>query len=462
MSIATTNPATNEVLKTFPALTASEIEIRVSFAASLVEKSLLNLPQTRGQRAQVIANVASLLDKRKEEFAKLISLEMGKTFTSAIQEIEKCAANCRYYAEVGLAGLAPEKIILDRSSQNQAEVHYFPLGVVLAIMPWNFPFWQVIRGAAPILLAGNSILLKHASNVPQCALAIEKLFWEAGLNEGSFQTLLINSDQIPALIADHRIQGVTLTGSEEAGREVASLAGKFIKKSVMELGGSDPFIVMPSADLKKAVENATKARLVSNGQSCVAAKRFIVHEQIYDAFKAALIDSFQKIKMGDPLDEKTELGPLVSVSARQHLHELVQDAVATGAKVLVGGEIPAGKGAFYPATILENISSAAKIYHEEAFGPVASLYCVKDFQAALQLANATRFGLGSSFWSQDQREIDEAMAKVQAGSLFINTMVASDPHLPFGGVKSSGYGRELGSPGLREFVNIKTIVRNKI
>jgi succinate-semialdehyde dehydrogenase/glutarate-semialdehyde dehydrogenase len=465
MSISTTNPVNNEVLKTFLAYTKSEIETRLAAADAAFQKDLLQIEEARKKRAQVLFKVAELLDQRKDELARMITLEMGKTLKASLQELEKCAATCQHYGEIGLKQLAPEVIDLPvgvNGKKPRAEVRHLPVGVVLAIMPWNFPFWQALRCAAPILLSGNSMLLKHASNVPQCALAIEKLFKDAGLTDGAFQTLLVGSDVIGDLVADARIQGVTLTGSESAGKEVAARAGKEIKKTVLELGGSDPYLVMPSCDFDLAVETAVKARIVSNGQSCVAAKRFIVHTEIYARFKEAFTEKMKAVKMGDPLDAKTELGPLVSVKAREDLHALVVDAVKAGARLLAGGEIPAaqsefGRGAFYPATLLDQIPKSAKIRQEEAFGPVAALYEVKDLEEAIELANSTRFGLGSSFWSKDEKEIAVATTRILSGSVFVNSMTASDPHLPFGGVKSSGYGRELGNPGLFEFTNVKTV-----
>jgi succinate-semialdehyde dehydrogenase/glutarate-semialdehyde dehydrogenase len=455
MSIATTNPFNGRVLKTFEPYSPDQIELRMKQAHDAYLKAVSDLEAEQLRRTLVLKKAADLLLERKHDLAQIITFEMGKTLKSSIQEVEKCALNCRYYAESGLAMLQSEKIQL---KGKHAEHRYLPIGIVLAVMPWNFPFWQVFRGAAPILLSGNSFVLKHASNVPQCALAIEKVFVDAGLSQGAFQTLLVGSDAIAKLIEDPRVQGVTLTGSEGAGREVASLAGHAIKKSVMELGGSDPFMVMPSADLTKAVETAVKARLVCSGQSCIAAKRFIVHDSIYDAFKAAFVEKMHHQLMGDPNEEATDLGPLVSIKARDELHALVKDASDRGAKILTGGKVPEGVGSFYPATVIEGLSNDAKLREEEAFGPVAVLYRVDSLREAIELANATRFGLGSSFWSNDAKEVAEAVTKIQAGSVFVNEMVASDPHLAFGGVKSSGYGRELGSIGMREFTNLKTIV----
>ena len=441
MSIASTNPFNGQILKTFSAYPPAEIDRRLSEAHKSYLAAMNDLEGERHRRVKVLLKAAALLEERKHDLGMTITFEMGKTLESAIQEIEKCAANCRYYAESGLDAILSEPVKL---KGKKAEHRYLPIGTVLAVMPWNFPFWQVFRGAAPILLAGNSFVLKHASNVPQCALAIEQIFNDAGLTPGAFQTLLVASDAIEKIIQDSRIQGVTLTGSEDAGRKVAATAGQAIKKSVLELGGSDPFIVMPSADVQKACATAVKARLICNGQSCIAAKRFIVHDSIYEKFKTQFVHAMKHQAMGDPMQNTTQLGPVVSLKAREELHGLVSDAVTHGALVSCGGVIPEGAGAFYPATVLENVSVAAKIRHEEAFGPVAVLYRVKSLTEAIELANSTRFGLGSSFWSNDDHEIAQATLLIQAGAVFVNEMVASDPHLAFGGVKSSGYGRELG------------------
>jgi succinate-semialdehyde dehydrogenase/glutarate-semialdehyde dehydrogenase len=457
MSIATTNPVNGKVIKTYEAYSASEVEQRIQQAHQAYTRALPNLAEEQKRRQQVLLKAAGLLEERKQELGRIMTLEMGKTLKSAIQEVEKCALNCRHYAETGLKSIAPETIDLG-DAKKKGELRYLPIGIVLAIMPWNFPLWQVFRCAAPILLAGNSYVLKHASNVPQSALAIEKIWLDAGLTEGAFQTLLVGSDAIAGLIDDPRIQGITLTGSEGAGRDVASRAGKAIKKSVMELGGSDPFIVMPSANVTLAAETAVTARMICNGQSCIAAKRFIVHDSIYEGFKTTFVETMKKKVMGDPMLETTDLGPVVSMKAREDLHDLVTDAVKNGARVLLGGEIPKGEGAYYPATVIENVSTQAKLRQEEAFGPVAVLYRVKTLEEAIQIANSTRFGLGASFWSTDPKEIDQATTQIQSGSVFVNELVASDPRLAFGGVKSSGYGRELGVIGMREFTNLKTVV----
>ena len=418
MSIATTNPATGDILQKFTAFSAAEISLRLAraqqaFAAHHL-KLLADPLAARQTRIKNLQKLAGLLRAQKESWAKMITLEMGKPLAASIQEIEKCALSCRFYAEHGLSFLKSESVVLP-DQKMRAEIHFAPIGVVFAVMPWNFPFWQVIRCAAPILLAGNSYLLKHASNVPQCALGLEKLFLEAGFEVGEFQTLLIASEQVSSVIEDPRVQGVTLTGSEGAGGSVASIAGKHLKKTVLELGGSDPFIVMPSAHLELAVQNAVKARVMSNGQSCIAAKRFIVHEKIYSEFKTKFVAEMKGLKMGDPLAEGTQLGPLVSVQARSDLHALVDDAKNKGALVLTGGVIPEGPGAYYPPTVIERIPETAKLRQEEAFGPLASLYSVKDVNEAFAIANSTRFGLGASFWSQDEKEIESAVTTIQSG-----------------------------------------------
>ena len=442
-------------MKTFPPYSSEEVERRVQRAWEVYHHHLDDLLEERRRRVQVLLKTSAFLLERKDELARLMTLEMGKTYLSGIQEVEKCAWNCRHYAETGLRQLDPKRV--DLGDGRIAELRSLPIGVVLGVMPWNFPLWQVFRCAAPILLAGNSYVLKHASNVPQCALAIEAIFNDSGA-EGAFQTLLIGSDAVAPLIDDPRIQGVTLTGSEGAGRDVASRAGHAIKKSVMELGGSDPFIVMPSASIDAAAETAAKARLICNGQSCIAAKRFIIHDAVYDAFRAKFVEAMRAKVMGDPMLDTTDYGPVVSVPARDALHALVVDAVQKGAKLLLGGEIPEGVGAYYPATVLEAIPKEAQLRQEELFGPVAALYRVKCLDEAIELANETRFGLGASFWSNDMNEVETAVTKIQSGSLFVNELVASDPRLPFGGVKSSGYGRELGEIGMHEFTNLKTFV----
>ncbi len=380
---------------------------------------------------------------------------MGKPIGAARDEVRKCAVGCRYYAENAERFLEEETI---QTAAARSSVRWEPLGVVLAIMPWNFPFWQVFRFAAPALMAGNVGLLKHAANVPQCALAIEDIFQRAGAVDGVFQTLLIGSERVAALIADRRVAAVTLTGSDRAGSEVAAAAGRAIKKCVLELGGSDPFIVMPSADLDAALTTAVKARTVNSGQSCIAAKRFFVAEAIYEEFVRRFVEKMQSSRIGDPFDESTDIGPLATPSIRDGVHDQVRKSVAAGAKLLAGGEPAKGRGNFYPPTVLAEIPQEAPAYREEVFGPVALLFRVENAAAAIALANESDFGLGASVWTNDPAEQELFATELEAGMVFVNAMVASDPRLPFGGIKRSGYGRELGSLGIREFMNAKTVV----
>ena len=397
---------------------------------------------------------ATILDAECRELGRLMTLEMGKPVGAAIAEAEKCATACRYYAENAEHFLADQPVEMEGG---KSWVAFQPIGVVLAIMPWNFPFWQVFRFAVPSLMAGNVGVLKHASNVPQCALAIEDVFRRAGFGDGIFQTLLVGSDMIEGIIADKRIAAVTLTGSEEAGRSVASVAGKHLKKSVVELGGSDPFVVMPSADLEQAVSTAVTARMINNGQSCIAAKRFIIHEKIYDEFLKKFVAGVSAIRIGDPMDEKTQLGPLATGTIRDQLDEQVKTSVAAGARLATGGKKLEGEGFFYAPTVLTDIPPHAPAAREELFGPVASVFKARDLSDAIRLANGTSFGLGASAWTRDAAERDRFVTEIESGLLFINGMVASDPRLPFGGVKNSGFGRELGEFGIREFVNIKSV-----
>ena len=456
MSITSINPATGETLKTFEELNDQQIDEKLRQASDAFRK----LRRTSfAERSSMMLRAAEILESEKKSFARLMTVEMGKPINAAVQEAEKCAWVCRYYAENAEQHLADETV---ETNATKSYVHFQPLGVVLAVMPWNFPFWQVFRFAAPALMAGNAGLLKHASNVPQCALAIEEVFRRAGFPESAFQTLLIGSDAVEKVLEDARVAAATLTGSEPAGRSVASIAGKQIKKTVLELGGSDPFIVMPSANLEEAVATAVKARTINNGQSCIAAKRFIVHAQIYEEFERKFVEAMKGLRIGDPLDERTEIGPLATAQILKDLDEQVKVSVASGAKLLTGGrrlefsDQLAG-GIFYEPTVLADIPKDSPAYHEEIFGPVASLFRVNDVDEAIELANATTFGLGSSAWTNDAKERDRFIEELDAGSVFINGMVASDPRLPFGGVKHSGYGRELGYFGIREFVNIKTV-----
>ncbi len=402
----------------------------------------------------MMIRAAEILESEKHEFGKTMTIEMGKPLQAAIGEAEKCAWVCRYYAENAERHLADEIV---ETNAKKSYVHFQPLGPVLAVMPWNFPFWQVFRFAAPALMAGNVGLLKHSSNVPQCALAIEEIFRRAGFPEGAFQTLLIGSQAVEGILKDRRVVAATLTGSEPAGRSVAGIAGKEIKTTVLELGGSDPFIVMPSADFDVAVTTAVKARTINNGQSCIAAKRFIVAAEIYDKFEERFVSEMQSLRIGDPMDESTEIGPLATPQIRDDLVEQVKKAVDSGARVLTGGKKLDGPGNFYEPTVLVNVDPSSTVSCEEIFGPVAMLFRVADIDEAIRLANATPFGLGSSAWTSDANEQAKFIEEIEAGCVFINAMVASDPRLPFGGVKNSGYGRELAEFGIREFVNIKTV-----
>lgn len=407
------------------------------------------------ERAALMNRAADLLEERVESLAELATNEMGKTLESSRQEVLKCAKACRYYAQEAENHLAPTPIKMDGQ---RAEVRYLPLGVILAVMPWNFPFWQVFRFAAPTLMAGNTGLLKHASNVPGCAMAIEDIFRDAGFPEGTFQTLMIGARDVEAVLRDERVKGVSLTGSEGAGRAVSSTAGDVLKPALMELGGSDPFIVMPSANLEGAIGTAVTARTINNGQSCIAGKRFIVHRDVYEQFRDGFVQQMGALKMGDPMQEDVDLGPLATAKIREELHEQVQDAVSKGAELLVGGEIPQTSGYHYPATVLSGITPEMQLFAEEAFGPVATLYVVGSVDEAIELANATRFGLSSSVWTNDEAEQERFIEGLEAGATFINAMSASDPRLPFGGVKASGFGRELGREGILEFVNSKSIL----
>jgi succinate-semialdehyde dehydrogenase / glutarate-semialdehyde dehydrogenase len=451
MAIASTNPATGEKLKEFSAFDDAEMEKRLARA----EKAFSKYRRTTfSDRSVFLEATAELLFQEKKKFAEIITLEMGKLFRDSIAEIEKCAHGCQFYAENG------ERFLEDESAQTDAAesyVKYQPLGPVLAIMPWNFPFWQVFRFAAPALVAGNVGLLKHASNVPQCALAIEQIFCRAGFDEGVFQTLLIEPEQTEKIIVDSRVKAVTLTGSEKAGSTVASTAAREIKKSVLELGGSDAFIVMPSADFERALSTAVKARTVNTGQSCIAAKRFMIADQIYDEFLNQFVDRMRALKVGDPMDEATELGPLATENILLGVHDQVQKSIAAGAKLLTGGNRIHGPGFFYEPTVLIEIPEDSPAYSEEVFGPVASIFRVRDADDAIAMANDTSFGLAASAWTNNPEEQEFFTSELDTGMVFINAMVASDPRLPFGGVKRSGFGRELGAAGIREFTNTKTI-----
>ena len=451
MAIASINPATGEKLKEFTAFNDAEIEKRLKRAEHAFQQ---HRREAFPKRAQLLVGVATLLEREKNELARTMTLEMGKIFRASVEEIEKCARGCRYYAENA------ERFLEDEPAQTGARrsyLRYEPMGPVLAIMPWNFPFWQVFRFAAPALMAGNVGILKHAANVPQCALAIEQLFCRAGFDEGAFQTLLIEADQVERLIVDPRIKAVTLTGSEKAGSAVASTAAREIKKSVLELGGSDPFIVMPSADFGLAVSTAVKARTINTGQSCIAAKRFFIADKIYDDFLNKFVEQMRSLKIGDPFDETTEIGPLATEQILNGVHQQVQKSIAAGAKLLTGGNRIAGPGFFYEPTVLVDAPRNSPAFREEVFGPVAAVFRVRDAEEAIDLANDHRYGLAASAWTNDPIEQELFASELESGMVFINAMSASDPRLPFGGVKRSGFGRELGAAGIREFMNAKTI-----
>jgi succinate-semialdehyde dehydrogenase / glutarate-semialdehyde dehydrogenase len=450
--LTSVNPATGETLASFPALSEGEIEQRVAQAAAAA-RTWRDTPVA--ERTQVLLRAAELFDREKNELGHLMTSEMGKIHRSAVDEAAKSGLACRYYAEHAQQFLAPERVT---NAENEfGEVRFLPLGTVLAVMPWNFPFWQVVRFAAPALAAGNVGLLKHASNVPQCALALEDLFQRAGAPQGVFQSLLIPADGVAGLIGDWRIHAVTLTGSEPAGRSVAAAAGRHLKKTVLELGGSDPFIVTANADVARAVEVAVSARIINNGQSCIAAKRFILVDAIADAFERHFVDRMRALRVGDPFAADTDIGPLATPRILSDLEAQVQETVSRGARLVLGGERLKGPGNFYPPTILADIPSGSPAAEQELFGPVASLFRVRDVDEAIAAANDSTFGLGASVWTADPNEADRMANAIEVGSVFINGMVASDPRFPFGGVKSSGYGRELGPWGMHEFCNIKTV-----
>jgi succinate-semialdehyde dehydrogenase/glutarate-semialdehyde dehydrogenase len=451
MAIATINPATGEVLKTFEPLSDAQIEIKLQKAADTFSR-YRKVPFA--ERAQMMLKAAAILDGEKETYGRMMTTEMGKTLRSAVDEAVKCAWVCRYYAENAERFLADEVV---ETTASRSYIRYEPIGAILAVMPWNFPFWQVLRFAAPALMAGNVGLLKHASIVPQCALMIEDLFRKAGFPDGSFQTLLIGSGKVEKILDDPRVVAATLTGSEGAGIQVGMAAAKRIKKVVLELGGSDPFIVMPTANLETAVSTAVKARIFNNGQSCIAAKRFIVAEPIADEFERQFVSKMEALKVGDPFEESTELGPLSTADGVADLDRDVQKTVKAGARVLTGGKALNRPGNFYAPTVLTNIPKDSPAYQEEFFGPVASVFRARDVDDAIRIANDSRFGLGSSAWTNDRKERERFITDLEAGMVFINRMVASDPRVPFGGVKWSGHGRELSEHGIREFTNIKTV-----
>ncbi|MER7210077.1 NADP-dependent succinic semialdehyde dehydrogenase [Streptosporangium sp. NPDC000239] len=454
MAIATVNPATGETLKTFEPLDEREVEERLARAAA---DFLTHRTTGFGQRAAWMRAAADLLEGELEETARLMTTEMGKTLVSARAEAAKCVTGMRYYADNAEALLADEPGDARAVGARRAYARYQPLGPVLAVMPWNFPLWQVIRFAAPALMAGNVGLLKHASNVPQTALYLGELFTRAGFPAGCFQTLLIGSSQVERVLRDRRVVAATLTGSEPAGRSVASIAGSEVKKTVLELGGSDPYVVMPSADVEAAVSTAVTARVQNNGQSCIAAKRFIVHADVYDEFEGRFVERMESLRVGDPMDEETDVGPLATEQGLDDLERLVADAAGRGARVLCGGVSPDRPGWFYEPTVLSGVTREMKLFLEESFGPVASLYRVEDVEEAVALANATSFGLGANAWTTDEREQERLITELEAGMVAVNGMVVSYPQLPFGGIRNSGYGRELSAHGIREFCNLKTV-----
>jgi succinate-semialdehyde dehydrogenase/glutarate-semialdehyde dehydrogenase len=451
MTIASIDPATGRTLQTFEELSPAALEARLAAAAAAFARTRRAPVESR---AAGLRRAAELFEAEKAALARTATEEMGKTLRSAVAEVEKCAWACRHYAEHGAGYLADEPLPGDAA---RSYLRHLPLGVVFAIMPWNFPYWQVVRFLAPALMAGNVGLLKHASNVSRCGIALEDLFRRAGFAPGVFQNLLLSNARAAEVVADPRVAAVTLTGSEQAGAAVGAVAGRSLKKVVLELGGSDPFVVMPSADVRRAAEVAVTARTLNNGQSCIAAKRFIVHERVYAEFEAQLVDRLGRLKVGDPMDDSTDLGPLATAKGRDELDAQVRRSVEAGARLLLGGRPLAGPGNYYPATALADIPKDAPAYREEVFGPVALLFKVRDLDEAIALANDSDYGLGSSVWTADPAEIARFVDELEAGQTFVNAMVASDPRLPFGGVKRSGYGRELGALGLREFTNVKTV-----
>ncbi|MFV1989055.1 MAG: NAD-dependent succinate-semialdehyde dehydrogenase [Gemmatimonadota bacterium] len=451
MPFQSVDPTTEEVLTSFPALDRAQIDAALHRAAEGYAAWRLTEIGERGER---LLRLAELLERGKEAYALLMTREMGKPLAEAVAEIEKCAWVCRYYAGEAAEHLAPQDL---ESSGTKCWVEYQPLGAVLAIMPWNFPFWQAIRCAAPALMAGNVVLLKHAPCVPQCAVAIEGLFSRAGFPAGVFQNLFVEIEDLPGVLDHPVVQAASLTGSVAAGAALASEAARRIKTTVLELGGSDPYIVMESADVDRAVETAVNARMINNGQSCIAPKRFLVHEPIAEAFEAGMIEKVSALTMGDPKARGTQIGPLARADLRDRVASQVEASVAAGARAAVGGTVPEREGWFYPPTVLTDIPEGCPASDEELFGPVASIFHVADLDDAIDRANATDYGLSAAIWTRDEGERDRAVRDIVAGAVFVNGMSASDPRVPFGGVKKSGYGRELGPHALREFVNVKTV-----
>lgn len=452
MAIASRNPSTGETLRDFPALTSAEIEAKLAAA----ERAFQQHRRTSfAERAKLMHAAGALLEAEQDALARTITTEMGKLLSASVDEVVKCAKVCHFYAENAEQFLANQEI---PNGTTRSYIRYEPLGAILAVMPWNFPFWQVFRFAAPALMAGNVALLKHAANVPQCALAIEDIFRRAGFEEGCFQALLIETEQTRQIIDDARVKAVTLTGSERAGGDVASAAAREIKKAVLELGGSDPFIVMPSADLEAALETGVKARMINTGQSCIAAKRFIISDQIYEGFVSDFTANMKALRVGDPLDPETDVGPLANEQILESVDAQVKASVEAGAKLLTGGKRIERPGCFYEPTVLADVPLDSPAAREEIFGPVAAFFRAVDAAQALAVANNSSFGLGASVWTKDAGEQQLFAAGIEAGMVFINAMVASDPRIPFGGIKRSGFGRELGAEGIREFVNAKSVV----
>ena len=450
-AIASINPATGQIVRSFTPLSEAELDARLQRAVDTYHRYRRT---PLAERTRLLLKAAEILEADKEKFGRLMVLEMGKTLKAAVEEAVKCAWGCRYYAENAERFLAEDVV---QTNATRSYIAYQPIGPILAVMPWNFPFWQVFRFAAPALAAGNVGLLKHASNVPQCALAIEEIFHRAGFPEGCFQTLLIETEHVRRVIEDPRVMAVTLTGSTGAGSAVAGTAGKQIKKSVLELGGSDPFIVTPSADLEAASRTAVKARTINNGQSCIAAKRFIAVGAIADEFERRLVAGMRALVVGDPMDSATDVGPLANEAQVKTLTDQVERSVSAGARLLTGGHPLDRPGFYFAPGVLTNISPDSPAYREEVFGPIALLFRARDVDEAIHIANDSQFGLGASAWTTDEQERERFVTELEAGMVFINGMVASDPSLPFGGIKQSGYGRELSVYGMREFVNIKTV-----
>ena len=454
MAIRTISPVTGEVLKSFDELTPEQLEEKLARAATAAESYRLT---TIEQRAEWLGRAADRLEKEADSVSALITTEMGKTYRAAQEEVAKSVHGLRFYAAEGPGYLKDLPADAARVGAKKSYVTYQPIGPVLAVMPWNLPLWQAMRFAAPALTAGNVGLLKHASNVPQTALYMEQLFRDAGFPDDVFQTLLISSGRVEQVLRDDRVKAATLTGSEPAGKSVGTIAGSEIKRVVLELGGSDPFIVMPSTNLDRATDVAVKARTLNNGQSCINGKRFFVHADIYDAFLKLFVAKMGALVVGDPMDAATNVGPLATESGRNDVEAYVDDALAKGAKALVGGKRPEGQGWFYPPTVLTDITPDMNMYHEEVFGPVAQVFSVGSLQEALQLANGHPYGLGSNLWTEDEAERELFIRDVQSGMAFINGNTTSYPEIPFGGVKRSGYGRELSDLGMREFMNTKTV-----